>query len=47
MRSKLTDAFIEGGSGGLVRGLEVKNGARVVLVNQGETPYDEAISLRI
>jgi NAD-dependent SIR2 family protein deacetylase len=28
-------------------GLAVKTGARVVLVNQGETPYDEVVTLRI
>lgn len=38
---------MEGGPGGLARGLEVKNRARVVLTNQGETPYDEAVSLRM
>jgi NAD-dependent deacetylase len=28
-------------------GVAVRNGARVVLVNQGETPYDEVVTLRI
>jgi NAD-dependent protein deacetylase/lipoamidase len=28
-------------------GLAVKQGARVVLVNQGQTPYDEVVSLRV
>ena len=28
-------------------GLAVRSGARVVLVNQGETPYDEAVALRV
>jgi NAD-dependent SIR2 family protein deacetylase len=28
-------------------GLAVKQGARVVLVNRGETPYDEAVTLRL
>ncbi len=28
-------------------GLAVKNGARVALVNQGETPYDAVVSLRV
>ncbi len=28
-------------------GLAIQSGARVVLVNQGETPYDEAVSLRL
>ncbi|HEX8456404.1 MAG TPA: Sir2 family NAD-dependent protein deacetylase [Pyrinomonadaceae bacterium] len=28
-------------------GLALRNGARAVLVNQGETPYDEAVSLRV
>ena len=28
-------------------GLAVKNRARVVLINQGETPYDNAVTLRI
>ena len=27
-------------------GLALKSGARVVLVNQGKTPYDEAVTLR-
>ena len=27
-------------------GLAVRSGARVVLINQGETPYDEAVTLR-
>ena len=27
-------------------GLALRSGARVVLVNQGETPYDEAVTLR-
>ena len=28
-------------------GLAVRSGARVVLVNRGETPYDEVVSLRV
>jgi NAD-dependent SIR2 family protein deacetylase len=28
-------------------GLALRNGARAVLVNQGETPYDEAVGLRV
>ena len=28
-------------------GLAVRKGARVVLVNRGETPYDEAVALRV
>jgi NAD-dependent deacetylase len=28
-------------------GLALGSGARVVLVNEGETPYDEAVSLRV
>jgi NAD-dependent SIR2 family protein deacetylase len=28
-------------------GLALKQGARVVLVNRGETPYDEAVTLRV
>ncbi len=28
-------------------GLAVRSGARVVLINRGETPYDEVVSLRI
>ena len=28
-------------------GLALRYGARVVLVNQGETPYDEAVTLRV
>jgi mono-ADP-ribosyltransferase sirtuin 6 len=28
-------------------GLALKNGSRVLLVNQGHTPYDEAVSLRV
>ena len=28
-------------------GLSLKEGARVVLVNQGETPYDEVVTLRL
>jgi NAD-dependent SIR2 family protein deacetylase len=28
-------------------GLAVRRGARVVLVNRGETPYDEAVTLRL
>jgi NAD-dependent deacetylase len=28
-------------------GLALKDGARVVLVNQGETPYDSAVTLRV
>lgn len=28
-------------------GLALKQGARVVLVNQGETPYDEVVTLRL
>jgi NAD-dependent protein deacetylase/lipoamidase len=28
-------------------GLALRSGARVVLVNQGETPYDEAVTLRV
>lgn len=28
-------------------GLALKEGARVVLVNQGETPYDEVVTLRV
>jgi NAD-dependent deacetylase len=28
-------------------GLALKSGARVVLANQGETPYDEAVALRV
>jgi NAD-dependent deacetylase len=28
-------------------GLAIEAGARVVLINQGETPYDEFVSLRI
>jgi NAD-dependent deacetylase len=28
-------------------GLALQKGARVVLVNQGATPYDEAVSLRV
>lgn len=28
-------------------GVAVRNGARVVLINQGETPYDEVVTLRI
>jgi NAD-dependent deacetylase len=27
-------------------GLALRSGARVVLVNQGKTPYDEAVTLR-
>ena len=28
-------------------GLALRYGARVVLVNQGETPYDEVVTLRV
>jgi NAD-dependent deacetylase len=28
-------------------GLTVKKGARVILINQGETPYDQVVTLRI
>ena len=28
-------------------GLALRSGARVVLVNRGETPYDEAVTLRV
>ncbi len=28
-------------------GLALRYGARVVLVNQGETPYDEVVALRV
>jgi mono-ADP-ribosyltransferase sirtuin 6 len=28
-------------------GLAIKSGARVVLINQGETPYDESVTLRL
>ena len=28
-------------------GLALKEGARVVLINQGETPYDEVVTLRL
>jgi NAD-dependent deacetylase len=28
-------------------GLAIQQGARVVLVNQGETPYDDVATLRI
>jgi NAD-dependent deacetylase len=28
-------------------GLALNEGARVVLVNQGESPYDEAVTLRV
>jgi NAD-dependent SIR2 family protein deacetylase len=28
-------------------GLALRNGARAVLVNRGETPYDEAVSLLV
>ena len=28
-------------------GLALRHGARVVLVNQGETPYDRAVTLRV
>lgn len=28
-------------------GLALRNGARAILVNHGETPYDEAVSLRV
>jgi hypothetical protein len=28
-------------------GLALRSGARVALVNRGETPYDEAVTLRV
>jgi NAD-dependent deacetylase len=28
-------------------GLAIQSGARVVLINQGETPYDDSVSLRL
>lgn len=28
-------------------GVAIKEGARVVLINQGETPYDDYVTLRI
>jgi NAD-dependent protein deacetylase/lipoamidase len=28
-------------------GLALRSGARVVLANQGKTPYDEAVALRV
>ncbi len=28
-------------------GLALRSGARVVLANQGETPYDESVTLRV
>jgi NAD-dependent deacetylase len=28
-------------------GLAIQQGARVVLINQGETPYDDVVALRI
>jgi NAD-dependent deacetylase len=28
-------------------GLALRSGARVVLANQGETPYDDAVALRV
>jgi NAD-dependent deacetylase len=28
-------------------GLAVQTGARVVLINRGETPYDDVVSLRV
>jgi NAD-dependent deacetylase len=28
-------------------GVSVRNGARVVLINQGETPYDKVVTLRL
>ena len=28
-------------------GLALRSGARIILVNRGETPYDEAVTLRV
>ncbi len=28
-------------------GLAIRSGARTILVNRGETPYDEAVTLRV
>ena len=36
-----------GGAGASLVGLALRSGARVVLANQGKTPYDEAATLRV
>ncbi len=42
----LVSSLVVNPSAGLV-GLAIEEGARVILINQGETPYDEIVALRV